>query len=89
MNIGHERRGVAQTREFVLDIAQVLGFARALRSETHIVAACIHDGLYLAHTSLGVGGCRRSHTLEADRVVAAQRLVAHAYLMRFARRIVE
>ena len=89
VNIGHERRGVAQTREFGFDIAQVLSFTRALRSEAHIVAACIHNGLYLAHTSLGVGGCRRSHALETDRVVAPQWLIAHAHLVRIARRIVE
>ena len=89
VNIGHEGRGVAQAREFGFDIAQVLGFTRALRSETDVVAACIHDGLYLAHTSLGVGGCRRGHALKTDRVVAPQRLIAHAHLVRIARRIVE
>ena len=89
VNIGHEGCGVAQAREFGFDVAQILGFTRALRSETDIVTACIHDGLYLAHTSLGIGGCRRGHALEADRVVASQWLIAHAHLMRIARRIVE
>ena len=59
VNVGHERLRVAVVFQPGRDVAHVLSLARALRGETHQLAACVDDALGLSHRALrivGVGG---------------------------------
>ena len=64
------------------DVAEVFGLDGSLRGEAHIVASSLNDAHRLLHASRRVGCWEGGHALNAQRMVAAQRTVADAHLMR-------
>ena len=89
MYVRHERRVEALAAQCFLNLAQRLRLARALCREAHVVCARLDDGAALCGRCRRVGGRRGGHTLNAQRVVAAERAVADTYLVRLSRRVVK
>ena len=82
MHVGHERIVEATANELRFDVAEVFGLDGSLRGEAHIVASSLNDAHRLLHASRRVGCWEGGHALNAQRMVAAQRTVADAHLMR-------
>ena len=89
MYVRHERRVEAFAAQCFLNLAQRLRLARALCREAHVVCARLDDGAALRGRSRRVGGRRGGHALNAQRVVAAERAVTDAHLVRLSRRVVK
>ncbi len=77
VHIGHKGCEIASLAQTVANVFHVLGLARSLSGEPHILAASLDNADGLLDTCLGIHRVSGGHRLDADGVVAAHGCAAH------------